>query len=133
MYISSSLDDETLIPVFYVKGTQAANSGNSKSIEIVEGEPINTKDGATYQNQAEIILVTKTGGGRITSTPGNYVPNKNSSETSDTDDTTSELVSIIPSTGGNRNYILPVSIVIIALITLGIGVYAIKVKVLKKK
>ena len=135
LYISRTFEEQSIIlrPVFYVNGVQVDNSGNTASAEIEEGQPVASSQGANYQNQAEIIEVVKTGGGKLTSTPGNYIPNKTSDETPDTDDTTSEEVVIIPSTGGNRNYVLPISLMVIALITLGVGVYVIKVKVLGKK
>ena len=135
LYVSRTFEEQSIIlrPVFYVNGVQVDNSGNTASAEIEEGQPVASAQGANYQNQAEIIEVVKTGGGKLTSTPGNYIPNKTSEETPDTDDTTSEEVVIIPSTGGNRNYVLPISLMVIALITLGVGVYVIKVKVLGKK
>ena len=132
LYKSTPLKTE-LIPEFSVGGIQVENSGNAVYTYIVEGEPINTKDGANYQNQAEVIEIVKTGGGRITSTPGNYVPNKNSNETPDTDDSTSELISISPSTGENRNYVLPVLIIIVVLTTLEIVIYLIRKRFTRSK
>ena len=38
---------------------------------------------------------------------------------------------ITPSTGDNRNYILPIAVGVIALVTLGVGVFAIKKFVIK--
>ena len=135
LYISRIFEEQSIIlrPVFYVNGVQVDNSGNTVSAEIEEGQPVASAQGANYQNQAEIIEIVKTGGGKLTSTPGNYIPNKTSDETPDTDDTTSEQVVVLPSTGENRNYVLPISLTIIAFITLGVCVYIIKIKVLNKK
>ena len=121
-----------LLPVFYIDSQKVDGSGDFVALNIETGQPVSSAIGANYQNQAEVVLIVKTGGGRVTSTPGNYVPVKNSKETPDTDDTTSEQIVVIPSTGENKNYVLPISLIIIAFVTLGVGIYAIKVKVLGK-
>lgn len=105
-------------------------AGESATVQMVVGQNLSSSIGSSTQNQAEIILVTKPGGGKLTNTPGNYIPNK---EKQEIDDSTSEQVVVIPSTGGNMNYILPITIGVVACIILGVGTYLIKTKVLKKK
>ena len=83
-----------------------------------------------FQNQAELVLLGKPGGGKFTPTPGNYLPNRVQKET---DDSTSQEISIVPSTGGNRNFILPISVGMVALVVLATGVVLIKKKVLNPR
>ena len=80
-----------------------------------------------YQNQAEIVEITKPGGGKFVPTPGNYVPSKVQKET---DDATSQEVTVVPSTGGDKNYVLPISVGLVAFVVLGLGIILIKKKVI---
>ena len=122
-----------LKPIYYKGDTQAENSGNVETIEMDTSKSLNSTRGASNQNDSEIILVVKTGGGRLTSTPGNYVPNKTSDITPDLDDATSEQVVVIPSTGENMNYTIPIIIGVIVCVILFTGIYIIKVKILNNK
>ena len=81
-------------------------------------------------NETEIVKVEKPGGSNITSIPGNYVPGTGPSVESD--DGMAEVVIVTPNTGDNMNYILPITIGMITCIILGIGIFHIKKKVLKK-
>ena len=105
-------------------------AGESATVQMVVGQNLSKSTESANQNQAEIILVTKPGGGKTTNTPGNYVPNK---EKQEIDDAISEQVVVIPSTGGNMNFVLPITIGILACVILGVGVFLIKTKVLKNK
>ena len=71
----------------------------------------------------------KTGGSIIPRIPGKYIPGKDLDELSDK----SEEIIITPSTGKNLNFVLPIAIGIVALITLGTGVILIKKKVVDNK
>ena len=81
-------------------------------------------------NETEIVKVEKPGGSNITSTPGNYVPG--TGPAIEGDDDMAEIVIITPNTGENLNYILPITIGIIACIIIGVGIFYIKKKVLKR-
>ena len=81
-------------------------------------------------NETEIVKVEKPGGSEITSTPGNYVPG--TGPAIEGDDDMAEIVIITPNTGKNLNYILPITIGIIACIIIGVGIFYIKKKVLKR-
>ncbi len=135
LYLTKYCDEENIIlkPVFYIKGEEVSDSGNSAELSMSTGQPVGAGRGVNYHNQAEIIEIKKTGGGKLTSTPGNYVPDRTSATTPDTDDATSEKIIVLPNTGGNRNYVLPISLILIAFMTLGVGIYTIKIKVLGKK
>ena len=81
-------------------------------------------------NETEIVKVEKPGGSEITSTPGNYVPGTGPSVESD--DGMAEIVIVTPNTGENMNYILPITIGIIAFAIIGVGIVVIKKKFLNK-
>ena len=97
---------------------------------MVVSKVLSSADEEPTQNQAEVIVGSKTGGSKFTSTPGNYVPNK---EQQETDDSTSPQIIVIPSTGENREYILPIAIGVIAFIILGVGIILIKKFVIDKR
>ena len=98
---------------------------------MVVSQLLSSDNDVTFQNQAEIVEITKDGGGRaVESIPGNYVPNKVNKEV---DDTTSQEMIVIQSTGSNKAYILPIMVLVISFVILGIGIYLIIVKVMKKE
>lgn len=83
---------------------------------------------ATFDNDAEIIRIEKTGGSSLITTPGNYIP---SSTLSEYDNDKAESVSIVPPTGLATDYI---AYTILAISSLGIliaGIILIKKFVLK--
>jgi len=82
-------------------------------------------DEISLNNETEVIEVSKTGGSKIKSTPGNYVPGTGKTEV---DDNMAETVIVTPATGENLNYIMPILIGTMALIILGAGVVIIKKK-----
>ena len=81
-------------------------------------------------NETEIVKVEKPGGSEITSTPGNYVPGTGPAV--ECDDDMAEIVIVTPNTGENMNYILPITIGIIAFAIIGVGIVVIKKKFLNK-
>ena len=83
----------------------------------------------TFENDAEIIKVKKTGGSSLITTPGNYVPSLTDSEY---DDDKGETILILPPTGLSTDYI---SYTILAISSLGIlvaGILLIKKFILRK-
>ena len=128
IYSTDYLANANLKPV-YSKGS-TLTTAESGDVYMVVSKVLSSSDQQAAQNQAEIIVTTKTGGGKFTSTPGNYVPNK---EQQETDDSTSPQIIVIPSTGENREYILPIAIGVIAFIILGVGIILIKKFVIDKR
>ena len=84
----------------------------------------------SFDNETEITTLDKTGGSKPEGTPGNYIPGTGKTEP---DDSTAETVIVTPSTGANLNFILPITVGVIALIVLGVGVVVIKRKALNKE
>ena len=122
-----------LKPEYWVGTTLGNGAENTEDIQIETSQPLGNAEDSVYRNQAEIVLVVKTGGGRLISTPGNYVPNYNSEETPDEDDGGSPPATVIPSTGADKNYVIPIFVIIMTFVLLGVGIYLIKVKVLRTK
>lgn len=101
----------------------------SATLEMLVSKLMSPNDEIDIGNQAEIIWTTKNGGAIIESTHGNYNPIKYSSD--ENDDSKAEDVILIPPTGNNKNYVLPIVIGITAVAILGAGVVLIKKYVLK--
>ena len=116
-------------PKYAIGGTiYEAETG---AVYMVVSQLLSSDNDVTFQNQAEIVEITKDGGGRtVNFVPGNYVPNKVNKEV---DDTTSQELIVVPSTGSNKAYILPIMVLVISFVILGIGIYLIIVKVMKKE
>lgn len=88
-----------------------------------------SNDECTFDNYAEIIKVKKTGGAPLySSTLGNYIPSDSTTKEIDSDQ--AETVSVIPTTGENRNYVLTIAIGVTVFAILGIGIVVIKKKVI---
>ena len=93
-------------------------------------------------NETEIVEIDKTSGGYlylkpptydapiVPSIPGNYEPG--SGPQVEHDDDMAERVIITSNTGENLNFILPISIIVSALVIIGVGAIFIKKKVLNK-
>ena len=125
IFTTDYLNNANLKPV-YMKGN-TLNSAESGDVYIVVDKVLSSEDDLNFQNQAEVVLLNKPGGGKFTPTPGNYIPNGVQKET---DDATSQEVSIVPSTGGNKNFVIPLVVGMVALVILATGVVIIKKKVL---
>ena len=128
VYSTDYLANANLKPVYSKGNTQT--TAESGDVYMVVSKVLSSADEEPTQNQAEVIVGSKTGGSKFTSTPGNYVPNK---EQQETDDSTSPQIIVIPSTGENREYILPIAIGVIAFIILGVGIILIKKFVIDKR
>ena len=120
-------EDIKLRPEYLLGNT--LNPADTKDIYIMGSQVVNQNDDSSYLNQAEIVEVEKENGGKPNWTPGNYIPNESDQET---DDAVSDEIDIVPSTGENRNYILPITIIIVSFILLGVGIYLIITKIVKK-
>lgn len=116
-------------PKYAIGGT--IYEAETRAVYMVVSQLLSSDNDVTFQNQAEIVEITKDGGGRtVNFVPGNYVPNKVNKEV---DDTTSQELIVVPSTGSNKAYILPIMVLVISFVILGIGIYLIIVKVMKKE
>ena len=98
-------------------------------VKMAVEKVLNSAEDANFTNQAELIVLNKPGGSKPTSTPGNYVPTKHQQEV---DDSTSQEVIIVPSTGENRDYTIAL-VLVVAFVLLGLGIILIIVKVLRNK
>ena len=128
IFTTDYLDDAKLKPI-YSKGDNL-NPAQGGDVYMVVDKVLSSSEDADFQNQAELVMIGKPGGGKITSTPGNYIPNKQQKET---DDSTSQEVTITPSTGENRAYVIPVTVGIVAFVVLGVGIVLIRKKVLSER
>lgn len=106
-----------------LKPTQSATLG------MLVSKLMSPNDEIDIGNQAEIIKTTKNGGAIVESTHGNYNPVKG--EVKENDDSKAEDVILIPPTGNNKNYVLPIVIGVTTMAILGTGVILIKKYVLK--
>lgn len=102
----------------------------SKDTTLNVSKILTTSGDISLDNETEIIKVEKPNGGRdVPSTPGNFTPGIDPKEP---DESESETVIITPNTGANRNFIIPISVGLVALVILGTGVIFIKKKILNK-
>lgn len=92
----------------------------SETVELKTSKLLTTTDDNEFNNKAEIIEVKKNTGFN-TGTP---VRATFANQYFDVDN--SEKITIIPSTGENKDYILPIAIGITAITILGVGIFLIK-------
>ena len=102
----------------------------SATVMLDVSKLLNASQDIELENETEIVKVNKPGGANLIFIPGNYVPGTGPSIESDDD--MAEIVIITPNTGENLNYIIPLSITIIAFVIIGAGIFFIKKKVLNK-
>ena len=92
----------------------------AKDTTLKVSKILTTSGDISLNNETEIIKLEKpNGGGDVPSTPGNFVPGE---EPKEPDESTSETVIVTPNTGENRNFIIPISVGLVALVVLGTGV-----------
>ena len=96
--------------------------GESNKITLSASKLLTSSEDNTFDNKTEIVDVTRKDGD-ITGTPVKVTWN-NGKFFFDTDN--AEKTVIIPSTGENRNYVLPTVIGIIAVAIVGVGIFFIK-------
>ena len=90
---------------------------------------LTTTDDISLENDFGILAISKNGGRLIAKAPGKYVPGETLDDLSDK----AEEIIVTPSTGKDLNFVVPITIGIISLITLGTGVILIKKKVIDNK
>lgn len=106
---------------------KALSPNETNNVMLNVSKILTTTEEISLINETEVVELNKNGGSKIISVPGNYVPGSGVL-TDDADE--AEEVIVTPSTGENLNYVLPITIGLLALITLGTGVILIKKKVL---
>ena len=126
---NSTINDKTILYTESLK-QNALKPTESASVNLNVSKLLTTSDDLSFDNETEITTLDKTGGSKTEGTPGNYIPGTGKTEP---DDSTAETVVVTPSTGANLNFILPITVGVIALIVLGVGVVIIKRKTLNNK
>lgn len=123
----STIADKTILYTESLKG-QKLKPAESATVNLNVSKVLSNSDEISLDNESEITELTKDGGSRLISTPGNYIPGQE--ETKESDESIAETVIVTPSTGANLGFIVPVMIGVIALVILGAGVVIIKKKTL---
>lgn len=104
---------------------------NKTSIYTTFSKLLTTTDEISFNNEVEIIYVSKTGGAPLyEEIPGNYEPGLGSQEE---DDAQASQAVIVPATGANLNYIPLVTLIISSCMILVTGTMLIKKLVLGQK
>lgn len=103
-----------------------------KRMAMEVSKKLTITDEIELENDTEIVKMEIPHGGRpltVTRTPGQYYPGNSLTELSDK----AEKIIVTPSTGKDLNFVVPITIGVIALITLGAGIILIKKKVVDNK
>ena len=123
----STIADKTILYTESLKDEKLKPT-ESATVNLNVSKVLSNSDEISLDNESEITELTKDGGSRLISTPGNYIPGQE--ETKESDESIAETVIVTPSTGANLGFIVPVMIGVIALVILGAGVVIIKKKTL---
>ena len=125
----STIDQKTILYTESLK-EQSLEPTASASVDLNVSKILTTSEDISLGNETELVEVDKTGGSETVSVPGNYVPGSGETET---DDGIAETVIVTPNTGENLNFILPITIGVLALVVLGVGIFFIKRRALREK
>ena len=123
----STIADKTILYTESLKG-QKLKPTESATVNLNVSKVLSNSDEISLDNESEITELTKDGGSRLISTPGNYIPGQE--ESKESDESIAETVIVTPSTGANLEFIVPIMIGVISLVILGAGVVIIKKKTL---
>lgn len=123
----STIADKTILYTESLKG-QKLKPTESATVNLNVSKVLSNSDEISLDNESEITELTKDGGSKLISTPGNYIPGQE--EAKESDESIAETVIVTPSTGANLEFIVPIMIGVIALVILGAGVVIIKKKTL---
>lgn len=123
----STIADKTILYTESLKG-QKLKPTESAKVNLNVSKVLSNSDEISLDNESEITELTKDGGSKLISTPGNYIPGQE--EAKESDESIAETVIVTPSTGANLEFIVPIMIGVIALVILGAGVVIIKKKTL---
>lgn len=119
--------------------SKAIEPGNTESVNLNVSKLLTLSDEISLDNETETTnlvkgppsidpepgksTITVHTGREIITIPGNYVPGTTPNEQ---DSSVAETVEVTPSTGEDRNYVMPITIGVTALVVLGVGVILIK-------
>lgn len=123
----STIADKTILYTESLKDEKLKPTESAK-VNLNVSKVLSNSDEISLDNESEITELTKDGGSKLISTPGNYIPGQE--ETKESDESIAETVIVTPSTGANLEFIVPIMIGVIALVILGAGVVIIKKKTL---
>ncbi len=129
--MSNENRDGTIIPE-----TSLVNQGlpNTISYDLTVSKVLTTTDDMVFENEVEITNIIKTGGSEIQTTLGNYIPGTDlfgsESEHNEQDNDKADEIIIMPPTGANLDYVLPIVIGILSIGVIAVGIIFIKKKVL---
>ena len=120
-YITRSLENTALAPTetgtVYIKTSKLLTSTDDNQFDnLAETTEIQKQDPITPNHTGSPVVVT-------TTTDGIKYFNQHSPQT----------VEILPSTGANKNYVMPITIAISAIAVLGVGIFLIKKYVIGRK
>lgn len=119
----NNIDSEFLnsrIILYTEKTATPIEPTQNTSVNLKVSKLLTSSGDLSFDNDAETVKIEKTSSSSHRGSIIKYFPTDKS-----------ETVMITPSTGDNRNYILPIAVGVIALVTLGVGVFAIKKFVIK--
>ena len=119
----NNIDSEFLnsrIILYTEKTATPIEPTQNTSVNLKVSKLLTSSGDLSFDNDAETVKIEKPSSSSHRGSIIKYFPTDKS-----------ETVMITPSTGDNRNYILPIAVGMIALITLGAGVFAIKKFVIK--
>ena len=123
----STIADKTILYTESLKDEKLKPTESAK-VNLNVSKVLSNSDEISLDNESEITELTKDGGSKPISTPGNYIPGQE--EAKESDESIAETVIVTPSTGANLEFIVPIMIGVIALVILGAGVVIIKKKTL---
>ena len=104
-------------------------AGETATLKMEVEKRLSTEESKNLVNQVEIVCIDKPFGSNITTVPGNYIPVRLiNNPTHENDDSTSEQILVISNQGGNRNYVIYITIGLAILTATAVGIYAIKKK-----
>ena len=101
--------------------------GESKSVYLYAAKLLTSTEDITFDNDAEVVTIKYLNKNLIQQNEPSMVPIEYPEKVS-----TSEEIQIVPSTGANMNYTVPIIVGIVSLVILGIGVFVIKKKIIEK-
>lgn len=134
-YIDSTISEKTLLNTESLKDVKLEPKQNgldldkySRTLNIDVSKMLANSDEIYLDNEVEVAEVEKNGGLLVDSIPGNYIPGI--APYQEPDDSMAPTVIITPNTGDNLNIVIPIVVSVIALVTLGVGIFYIKKKAL---
>lgn len=107
--------------------TERLLPGESKSVYLYAAKLLTSTEDITFDNDAEVVTIKYLNKNLIQQNEPSMVPIEYPEKVS-----TSEEIQIVPSTGANMNYTVPIIVGIVSLVILGIGVFVIKKKIIEK-